>query len=177
EMAALHSARYCREYLRGLILQKGRKSSGKIHPAAVPHGLTGDYLNAVTQEAEFQRVFSLRVEEVLAHAPVVLQMVVRRGEVRPQRGEVRVAGAVGSNDDQTDGIPIGERDIRANDLLPGLRRIDNGIGCRVCPAEGNPRRIQKCGRKDVILGKRDELAAARRGVLKLLETVHAGAET
>src|SRR5207249_3707904 len=160
EMAALHSARYCREYLRGLILQKGRKSSGKIHPAAVPHGLTGDYLNAVTQEAEFQRVFSLRVEEVLAHAPVILQMVVRSGEVRPHRGEVRVSGTVGPEDDQTDGLPIGEGDIRSNHLLPRLRGIDNGSACRVCPAEGDPRRIQKCGREDVILGKGDELAAA-----------------
>src|SRR5438094_2425445 len=64
EMTALHSARYCREHLRGLILQKGRKSSGKIHPAPIPHRLTGNDLNAVAQEAKFQRVFSLRVKEV-----------------------------------------------------------------------------------------------------------------
>src|SRR5258708_7561156 len=119
-MAALNSATECRQYLRGLILQKGGKASRKVHPPAAPHGFANNQLKTVGQNAEFQRVFSFRVEDVVAQTPVILQVEVGSSEVRPHRGEGRTPGTVGSDDNQTNGLPICERDIRANDPLPGL---------------------------------------------------------
>src|ERR1700737_1853552 len=62
EMAPLNSALNRSEFESGLILKETDEAARKIYATSIKDGLSNDEIDAIEQDAEFQRMFSLRIK-------------------------------------------------------------------------------------------------------------------